>query len=382
MSKRPKIPESTQRELWARAAGRCQFFGCNILLYKDTLTHQRSNLATISHIVAFSPDGPRGDPIRSKLLETDINNLLLTCKKHGKLIDDKNLEEEYPEALLVSSKQNHETRVRRATEITEDPQTHVLIFQAPINGRDVHIDHAEVHRAIRPKYPAEDHPFVIDLSGTRLPAEGEDFFRLMAHSISNQLEPILNRRGGAARITSLSIFALAPIPLLIHLGHCLGTIQNIDLYQKQYRSQDWGWMDGEDDHGLYTTVLPKADEQGNCPQALAFSISGWMRSDLIKEVLGNDTRIYELQAHTPSRDFLRSRKQLDAFGVELRTVLGVLCNDRYQQEPIHVFLALPAPLAIEFGRHIRTLDIPFIIYEYEDSHHAYRRVMAFNVNSS
>ena len=59
-SVRPTIPLQLQNELWARAAGRCEFRGCNKLLYKDDLTQKRSNLAIISHIVAFSPDGPRG----------------------------------------------------------------------------------------------------------------------------------------------------------------------------------------------------------------------------------------------------------------------------------------------------------------------------------
>ncbi len=65
---RPAIPETTQRELWARSAGRCEFRGCNKLLYKDGLTQKRSNLAIVSHIVSYSPDGPRGHMVRSKEL--------------------------------------------------------------------------------------------------------------------------------------------------------------------------------------------------------------------------------------------------------------------------------------------------------------------------
>lgn len=305
---------------------------------------------------------------------------MLTCRKHGKLIDDKSLEKEYPEALLVSFKQDHETRVRRATEITEDAQTHVLIVQASINGRDFHVNPAAAHRAIRPKYPAEDHPLVIDLSGTRLPAEGEAFFRLMAQSISDQLQLILARRAGIARINSLSVFAIAPIPLLIHLGYCLGTLENIDLYQKHYGSQDWTWMDVEDTQEFYTAVIPEGSDEDSNPIALVFSISGWMSIDQVKKAVDNDVRIYEIQANEPSRDFLRSRKRLELFGIELRKILVALRYAHHQRKPIHVFLAIPAPLAIEFGRNIRTLDTPFIIYEYEDSQHAYMPIMRFNAN--
>src|SRR5690242_10483806 len=84
---RPKILDQTLRELWARAAGRCEFRGCNQLLYKDTLTQERVNVAHVSHIVAFRPDGPRGDVVRSSALARDIRNLMLTCSKHGRVID-------------------------------------------------------------------------------------------------------------------------------------------------------------------------------------------------------------------------------------------------------------------------------------------------------
>ena len=202
----------------------------------------------------------------------------------------------------------------------------------------------------------------------------------MAQSISDQLQLILARRAGIARINSLSVFAIAPIPLLIHLGYCLGTLENIDLYQKHYGSQDWTWMDVEDTQEFYTAVIPEGSDEDSNPIALVFSISGWMSIDQVKKAVDNDVRIYEIQANEPSRDFLRSRKRLELFGIELRKILVALRYAHHQRKPIHVFLAIPAPLAIEFGRNIRTLDTPFIIYEYEDSQHAYMPIMRFNAN--
>src|SRR5437773_1326859 len=52
----PKV----ERELWARAAGRCQFNGCNRLLYKSPVTQERVNISEKAHIYSFSPAGPRG----------------------------------------------------------------------------------------------------------------------------------------------------------------------------------------------------------------------------------------------------------------------------------------------------------------------------------
>src|SRR5438270_7084309 len=173
---RPTIPEQIQRELWARAAGRCEFRGCNKLLYKDSLTQKRANLAVISHIVAYSLDGPRGDVVRSQQLEKDISNLMLTCRDHGKINDDKAREVEYPEELLSECKREHELRIRMLTEAKEDAQTDVLILQVPIDKHPIAIDHTSVFRAILPKYPAEETPTIIDLSGIAIETSSEGFF--------------------------------------------------------------------------------------------------------------------------------------------------------------------------------------------------------------
>lgn len=377
--KRPTIPPSVQCELWARAAGRCEFRGCNELLYKDSLTQQRSNLAAISHIVAFSPSGPRGDAVRSKQLEKDINNLMVTCRKHGKLIDDKAQEAAYPEEVLLAYKREHELRIRLATARVEDAQTNVLILQAPVDGRDIAINPADAHRAIQPKYPVDEHPIVIDLSGTKLPAEGQAFFSLMAQSITQQIQEVLARRSRTLRAHSLSIFAIAPIPLLIHVGRCLGDIEHIDLYQRHRDTQDWIWKEVEDAKAFYEVAQSGTLTIPEHPVALVFSISGQVSRELIARTLGAEPFFYEIRARELGRDFLRSRKRLELFSYEVRNAIVALHHAHAQRKPIHVFAALPAPMAIEFGRNIASLDTPFVIYEYENSKHTY--MPAFKINA-
>ena len=41
----------------------------------------------VAHIVADTPTGPRGDVERSALLSDDVNNLMLLCYVHHKLVD-------------------------------------------------------------------------------------------------------------------------------------------------------------------------------------------------------------------------------------------------------------------------------------------------------
>ena len=93
---RGQAPQAqTVQLLCAKAAGRCEFEGCGKILYEEILTRKGIRDSVVAHIVASSPDGPRGDPNRSHALSAEISNLMLLCPTHHKLIDDN--ADEYPE---------------------------------------------------------------------------------------------------------------------------------------------------------------------------------------------------------------------------------------------------------------------------------------------
>ena len=65
--------------LWAKAAGRCQYSGCNKSLIGDLISGaEDKNFGFVAHIVADTPTGPRGDPVRSPSLSTRIRDCGLT----------------------------------------------------------------------------------------------------------------------------------------------------------------------------------------------------------------------------------------------------------------------------------------------------------------
>lgn len=83
------IKKEVERELWARAAGRCQFHGCNRLLYKSPITQERVNISEKAHIYSFSEVGPRGwGPFkRNHDNLNNLDNLMLMCHDCHKTID-------------------------------------------------------------------------------------------------------------------------------------------------------------------------------------------------------------------------------------------------------------------------------------------------------
>jgi SMODS-associated and fused to various effectors sensor domain len=241
----------------------------------------------------------------------------------------------------------------------------VLLLQAPIDGHDVAINATDTFRAILPRYPAEEDAMLIDLSGTALRADTEGFFPLMAQAITAQVSRLLRRHAGQPRMQSLSIFALAPIPLLVHFGSLLGDLHHIDLYQRHRDRQDWTWGEEEEAGTFYEVRTPESCANTGQEVALILSISEPVVHARVQAALGSEPLVYEIRAREPSRDFLTSRKRLEVFGYEVRKLLYEFRTWHEHHRVVHLFAAVPAPVAIEFGRSLKEFDPPFWVYEYE-----------------
>ncbi len=77
------VRPTTRQILWAKAAGRCQYRGCNRDLIGDLIAGKEdAQFGFVAHIVADAQDGPRGDHVRSRLLADDVANLMLLCHPH------------------------------------------------------------------------------------------------------------------------------------------------------------------------------------------------------------------------------------------------------------------------------------------------------------
>lgn len=106
---RMSISTKTQKMLWGRGANRCAI--CRKELVMDaTETDDESVVGEACHIVAASPDGPRGiSPLTAE--ERDkYSNLILMCNVHHKQIDDQYVE--YSVEKLLAMKAEHEGWVR------------------------------------------------------------------------------------------------------------------------------------------------------------------------------------------------------------------------------------------------------------------------------
>jgi hypothetical protein len=353
------IPVSTQVRLWGKAGGRCQYDGCNDRLWLDALTQAEFNSAYIAHIVADSVDGPRGDADLSPLLGSQLSNLMILCDRHHRLIDKIQVAE-HPVERLHQMKRKHEDRVELVCSLTEEKQSHVLLYGANIGSQSTPVSMVKAVPAMLPDwYPAESRPVEIGLHNSMLTDRDEEYWYVeqanLRAQFSQHVRPLLVN--GA--IKHLSIFAMAPQPLLIALGALISDIQAAEVYQLHREPPDWKWRD---DSELPEFKVSEPDDKMGSP-ALVFSLSANVNESRVLSVLP-DASIWHVAIDQPSNDFLKSRQQTSDFRVLMRSLMNRIKAAHGQSTLLHVFPAMPLALAVEFGRiRMPKADLPLCIYD-------------------
>ncbi len=355
-----KIPVKVQIRLWGKAAGRCQYDGCNKPLWLDSLTKAEFNTAYIAHIVADQPDGPRGHPVLSPKLKNDIENLMLMCDEHHRLIDREDVEG-HPVERLLEMKKKHEDRVDIAASISEDKQSHVLLYGANIGEHNVQINWNIAAQAMVPNFlPAERQALEISLKNSSFQDDEKAYWVFERENLRRQFNQVVTPRINSGNIKHLSIFAFAPQPLLIELGRLLSDIPAAEIYQLHREPPNWKWQDSPE--GFEYIVKEPSSRLKDV--AINLSLSGAIDNSRITSVLGDEVSIWVISSNDPNNDFLKSPSQLAAFRCLFRRLLNRLKLEHGNDARIHIFPSVPVSVAIDVGRvWMPKADLPMMIYD-------------------
>lgn len=343
-----KVPQKVQSALWARAAGRCQYRGCNQDLIGDLISgNVDATFGFIAHVVADSAEGPRGDPVRSPKLAKSLDNLMLLCPVHHKLIDVDD-EAGHPELFLLAMKADHEARVALLTGIDGDRASHVLRFGANIGSNEALVSTRAIFTAMPPDHhPASQQTIDLEMTGHAFTDADPAYWTMQQVNLQRNFAARVGGRIERQDIRHLSVFALAPQPLLIELGRLLCDIVPIVVHQRHREPATWAWQ--RDCAPItYRTSRPALDRSGAV--ALKLGVSATITDDRIERVLGADTAIWSLCADAPHNDIVRCPEDQVAYRQALRLLFDAIKARHGDTVPIHVFPALPASLAVETGR--------------------------------
>lgn len=383
--KRKNIPDKTRLKLWVKSGGRCEFKGCNKPVWRNGLTLSDGNFAQVAHIIPVSSAGPRGNE-KSEELQIEYSNLMLMCPVCHKEIDDNPTK--YPAEMLRRWKEEHEERIEIQTAYPEDiHRSTVLLFTVNIDERKVPVNMEALRNAMFPKYPTDHKGIKITKEGFHRYSDAS-YWHSYAKDIQRKIGYYLEEGINEIKIKHLSVFAIAPQPLLIYLGKCIGDTIPANLYQRHRHVQEthltWSWPKNPE---IYTSYLvnPIRIVEGSNQVALILALSDHMKEDKYHsfihrtQAVSEAFSIYQITTFEPSVHFLKSPQQIQNFSYEYRKLLNEIQATHGRNCKIFILPAVPAPIAVECGRVLLPTKDPEIwACEYYPKEQGFRQVLQIN----
>lgn len=340
------IPKGEQLRLFVGAGGRCQFDSCNEYVLEHHVTKRAANFGQMAHIVAFSKKGPRGGGKRPK----DINassNLMLLCGKCHKEIDDN--PGRYTRETLEGYKKANEARIRHVTGLGPDMKTSLLMVRSKIGGVPVSFPFDHLLSAITPRYPHSRDGKLIDL--TQLDDRSPRFVDMAVETINREVRAHLES-GEVKQAGHMSVFALAPIPVLVALGAALGNKIAMAFFQRHRDTEDWAWKKSPP----AAKYLFREIRAGRAADSavLVLSLSGSLTVADLPPEIDADATVFEivLDSEAPTPTFLKSAGDLETFKIQYQNALAAITRQLRGIKTLSLIPAVPAPIAILCGREL------------------------------
>lgn len=348
------IQADTEKMLWAVSAGICEFRGCCNKLYTHHVTKENVNLAEKAHIYAFSEGGKRFSRLLPRTKINDIDNLMLVCENCHKLIDSPNTN--YRADELIAMKKEHEERVAKLVSIKPDLQSEIVIYCANIASSLIKIDDYIAIESITPEfYPARPVPlkFSPDL---HLYDSEPNYWSVMAQD----LERVFAINEPALRNKHISLFAVAPQPVLFKLGTLLNRNYNVDVRQPQGSIAKWRWRQTEKTFSLEHITLPELVPQNHV--AFTIELTAQLSEDELRGVFG-ECAIHRITSSACDPQIIKSRSDLEAVMTLYRSTLNEIRLSYGPEIKILFLLLSPASVSIEAGRQLMKGDPLIAVYD-------------------
>jgi len=191
---------------------------------------------------------------------------------------------------------------------------------------------------------------------------------------------VLDEPGGLQPVNRhLSVFALAPQPLLIELGRLLCDIGGTDVYQLHREPKGWAWPPD----GAEMRLRLREPHTVTGPPALVLALSATVADDRIVRALGGAPSIWAIEAEHPNNDILKRALDLPAFRRLLRTTFNAIKARHGEAQLLHVFPAMPVAAAVETGRvWMPKADLPLLIYDQNRKLGGFVRALEIGRNST
>ncbi|MFH5211489.1 SAVED domain-containing protein [Antrihabitans spumae] len=371
--------------LWARTAGRCTI--CNRRLLGDSRTYMHSVLlAELAHNIGATAgsNSPRRNH-RDAAIDTEAEeNLLLLCHDCHRLIDHPEHIDFFPPEKLRQIKEVFERRIEMVTENGGLTRTAALRVGSQIRGSLALASQREVAETLLAvNYlglveTQRSGDFTCRIGGR---ASGRGYWDAALQSLDDTLH-LVRQAVDSGDVEHISVFAIAPIPLLVYLGSQLDDKTPTRIFQKQ-RDQFIGWSWADQSDPIDFDVLTPASPADTAADGVVLVCA--VTSDVNTELLPPEISAFpciEIRPRqvAPSPTLISHEQSLATFATRWREALATTESRFPNARRWHLVVSAPVSVAVEAGRAVmRDAHPPIEVYERENDR--YTGVLVVNESS-
>lgn len=364
------LSTETKRHVERQAQWRCQFEGCGVDLREHSQSGLDGNFSYLAHIVAASPDGPRGHAVLSAQLVDEPTNIMLMCDRCHRLID-RVAPDSFPPERLQAMRAAHIAEANRLLDGLRFPAADAVVIGGNISGQYSQFDAAAIEAAMREQKMRPYGP-------------PRAFFRNAAHmgnnvaahywtSLFEQMGadvPAFRRflngdeRGGVTP-EQLCLFPLHNMSTLVLAGRIAGEARELRIFQydrdglPNSPGGKWGWKSKTPPASTKYRVDVDYNNLGSAEAgdaALLVYITAAVPTAELPSVFQRDGEMalptVRISIEEPNYSAISHPDDLQLFGVAVSEALRIL-NDMWRPQRIHIVLVAPASACFRFGQKLQ-----------------------------
>lgn len=233
---------------------------------------------------------------------------------------------------------------KESNKVKRNKKTLVVIYGSKIADDAPLLSYPKVIEALdKDTIPADGSPFKIQMDEIVLNAYDNKWLvqnNFLINKVRQELLPFMKQ---TSEIAHVSLFAIAPMPLLVRLGTLLNEKYSVDVFQKHRNPDNWKRLEGTSPD----YIVNRPSDTSKQP-VLVLSLSDTI-IDRINVLYGTDASIWEVTVKDPNMDMMRTLEQQLKYRQIMRDLLSEMSKNP-SIDTINVHMAVPVSCAIELGR--------------------------------
>lgn len=361
------ITTKTASSVCIAAAWRCQFEGCGEDLSNHFSSGARANYGYLAHIVAASPDGPRGHTTKSAQLVDDPENIMLLCDKCHRRVD-KVAPFEYTADRLNEMRAKSVLKVKGLLDSLKFRTATPVVFLGNISGQAHYCSSADINNALlRSELSPDKEPeYFLNLGGVLHDPHSSGYWSTVFQGLKTDipaLQRMLNGSGRGQPRNHLAVFPIHSTSILTLAGRLLGDTTGITVFQL-HRNQvagtpgaQWAWpstvAEPSEDKYAFSVVKDQIEGGGVGKACLIVSLTFDIALERLTEECFSDGQLklpsIKIKSSYLGSDVISHPKDLELLGTCLDKALKVI-QDEWRAGEIHLFVGAPVSACVRIGQ--------------------------------